>query len=124
MTTLLSGALGLGAVLFGVLPALMPRFFGRLFGIAATDNSSVATAIRSVGIRDVILGVGILQALRSRDRRSLHHWLLARTAADVGDCLSVTLGVAGGTRDRGFLALGALAMSAAGLGAWLSKQTR
>jgi hypothetical protein len=123
-TDLLAAALGLGAVVFGALPALLPRYFGSMFGIAATDNPSVATAIRSVGIRDVVLGIGILQALRDGDRRALHRWLLARTAADLGDCLGVTLGVAAGERSRGFLTLGALALSAAGLGAWLSKQTR
>src|SRR5262249_16745523 len=120
----LSTALGLGAVLFGALPALMPRYFGRMLGIAATDNPSVATAIRSVGIRDVVLGIGILQAVRSGDRRSLHHWLLARTPAELGDCVGVAIGVAEGERSRGFLTLGALAVSAAGLGAWLSKRTR
>jgi Domain of unknown function (DUF4267) len=121
---LLSAGLGLGAVAFGALPALMPRFFGRMFGIASTEDPTVATAIRSVGIRDVILGIGILRALRSDDHRALHHWLLARTAADAGDCVAVTLGIVSGARTRGFLLLGGFAISAAMLGAWLSKQTR
>jgi Domain of unknown function (DUF4267) len=121
---LLSAGMGLGAVAFGALPALMPQFFGRIFGLASTEDPTVATAIRSVGVRDVILGIGILQALRTDDRQALHHWLLARTAADAGDCLAVTLGIVSGARARGFLLLGGLAISAAMLGAWLSKQTR
>ena len=124
MINVLSTALGLGAVVFGALPALMPSYFGRMFGIAATENPSVATAIRSVGVRDVVLGIGILEALRSGDRRALHHWLLARTAADLGDCVGVAIGVTNGERSRGFLTLGALALSAASLGAWLSERTR
>src|SRR5437868_6161605 len=56
--------LGAGTVVFGVAPALFPRFFGRMFGIAAVDDPTVATVIRSVGIRDLVIGVGLLRAAR------------------------------------------------------------
>jgi hypothetical protein len=44
---LLSGALGFGTILFGALPALFPQRFGRLFGVDAADNPTVATAMHT-----------------------------------------------------------------------------
>jgi uncharacterized protein YjeT (DUF2065 family) len=122
-TRALAGILGVGAVMFGAAPALAPGFFGRMFGIASASDPTVATAIRSVGVRDMVVGVGILRALRAGDQRSLGEWLLARAACDAGDTLAVTVAVASGARNPGFLALGGLALGAAILGAALARAT-
>ena len=124
LVRILSVALGGGATAFGVLPVAMPRLFGRLGGIQYAEQPSVATAIRSVGVRDVVIGLGLLRALQRGDQRDLHRWLVARTASDAGDAVAVSLAIARGERTPGFYALGALALSAALLGAWLSQQTR
>ena len=63
--------LGGGAALFGVAPLVYPRLFGRLFGIAAVDDGTVATVIRSVGVRDLVIGLGLHRAARAGDDRSL-----------------------------------------------------
>jgi hypothetical protein len=120
----LAAALGAGAVLFGAAPALFPRYFARLFGIACTDQPSVATAIRSVGIRDVVLGVGLWQAARAGDDRAISRWLLARAACDAGDTLAVALAVAAGERSPRFLGLGGIALGAALIGAALTRAAR
>jgi hypothetical protein len=116
MHRLLSLALGAGAVAFGIPALLAPAWFARLFGIAAADNPTVATAIRSVGIRDVVIGAGLFGAARARDRSGMQQWLLARTASDAGDAVAVGLAVAAGARNPRFLGLGALAVSAAAFG--------
>ena len=124
MVRVLTLALGGGAVAFGALPLAMPRRFGRLGGIAYAERPSVATAIRSVGARDIVIGVGLLRALQRGDRREVHRWLLARTACDAGDVVGVSLALAAGERTRELFRLGALAFVAAVLGGWLSQQTR
>jgi len=120
----LSTVLGGGAALFGVAPLVDPRLFGRLFGIAAVDDRTVATAIRSVGVRDLVIGHGLLRAARTGDDRDLHRWLVARAACDAGDLVAVALAVRSGERDRRFLALGALAAGATAFGAALARAAR
>jgi hypothetical protein len=120
----LAAGLGAGAVFFGVLPAVFPRFFARLFGIAASAEPSVATAIRSVGVRDVVLGVGLLQAARTGDQRAMRQWLLARAASDAGDAISVAVALAEGERSPRFVGLGGLALVAAILGIGLARARR
>jgi hypothetical protein len=104
-----------GALAFGVLPALWPRQFGRWCGIAHAESPTVATAIRSVGIRDAVIGLGLWRAAQRRDA-SWPAWLLARAACDTGDTLAVGMAVAAGARDRRFYGLGGLALAAAAYG--------
>jgi hypothetical protein len=113
---LLAALLGGGAVLFGALPALFPRPFARLFGIGAAADPTVATAIRSVGVRDVVTGAGLLRAAWLADDRTLGQWLLARAACDSGDALAVAIAVGAGARDPRFVGLGGLALGAAAFG--------
>ena len=115
--------LGGGAFVFGVLPAIFPTRFGRWCGIVGADDPTVATAIRSVGVRDAVIGLGLLRAVRRGDR-SWRTWLLARAACDTGDTLAVALAIAKGARDRRFLGLGALALSAAAYGIALALRAR
>ena len=119
MRTFTSGALGLGAILFGIPALVAPGRFARLFGIAAADEPTVATAIRSVGIRDVMIGYGLLRAVQAGDSYALRQWLVARAASDAGDAVAVGLAVAAGAREPRFLGLGAVAVGAALLGAVL-----
>jgi len=116
--------LGGGATVFGVVPAVAPGAFARLFGIAAGSEPSVATAIRSVGVRDVVTGVGLLNAATSNDERALRQWLMTRVACDAGDGVAVALAIAAGERNPRFLALGGLAIAAAAFGALLVKQSK
>jgi Domain of unknown function (DUF4267) len=116
--------LGLGTIVFGIAPALLPSQFARLCGIRASEDPTVMTAIRSVGIRDAVIGVGLSRAALSGQPTLLRQWLLARIASDIGDTVAVGLAVAAGVRDRRFLGLGALALGAASVGTWLLRAAR
>jgi hypothetical protein len=116
MHALLSTALGVGAIAFGIPAVVTPVWFARLLGIGSAEDPTVATAIRSVGIRDVVIGLGLVRSVRRGDPLGIEQWLLARTAADAGDVLAVGVAVAGGARGRRFLGLGALAVGATALG--------
>jgi hypothetical protein len=116
--------LGAGALAFGVLPALWPGQFARWCGIAEANDPTVATAVRSVGVRDAVIGLGLLTAVNRRDP-SWRNWLLARAACDTGDTLAVALAIGrGGARDRRFLGLGGLALAASVYGWALVVRTR
>jgi hypothetical protein len=115
--------LGAGALAFGVLPAVWPSRFGRWCGIAHADTPTVATAIRSVGVRDAVIGLGLWRAVQ-RNEASWPAWLVARAACDTGDTLAVALAVWAGARDRRFLGLGGLALAAAVYGWALVLRTR
>lgn len=117
-------ALGAGATLFGLLPAIAPGPFGRMFGIGAAAEPSVATAIRSVGVRDMVTGIGLLRAAASNDDATLRQWLLARVACDTGDMVAVGLALAAGERNPRFVGLGALAAGAAAFGAVVLRRVR
>jgi hypothetical protein len=119
---ILSSALGVGAALFGLAALVGPGSFGRVFGIRSSSDPTVAMAIRSIGARDLAVGLGMLRAVRDADHDRLRDWLLARTLCDAGDALAVSLAVVGGERSPRLLALGGLALGAAGLGAALAQQ--
>jgi hypothetical protein len=90
-----------------------------VFGIAVPDPM-VAAAVRSVGVRDIVLGIGLWWAASSGGGYA--PWLLARAVADGGDALAVGAAALAGARDRRFLALGLLALGAAGAGAGLYRE--
>ncbi len=100
---------GLSLVAFGALPVVAPGPFARLFGFERPD-AAVASMMRSLGVRDALMGVGLWSAA-SHGGKYLP-WLLARTLTDGGDTLAVGLAVAQGKRDPRFIALGALALGA------------
>jgi hypothetical protein len=124
MQSFLCAALGLGAIAFGIPAVVVPVWFAKLFGIASAEDPTVATAIRSVGIRDVMIGLGLVRSLRAGDPGAITQWLLARTASDVGDTAAVAVAVAAGARNPRFLGLGALAIGASTLGAALVRSNR
>jgi hypothetical protein len=120
----LAAALGVGTIVFGGVPILAPRWFARLFGIASSEDATVATAIRSVGVRDMVVGFGILSAVRRSDDAALADWLLARAVCDAGDSAAVAIALTRGARGRGFLMLGALASGATLCGGALAFSVR
>jgi len=105
----LVAGLGLGTLFFGVAPLVAPRQFARLFGFHPPDPA-VASVMRSVGLRDAVMGMGLWSAAVHGGKYG--PWLLARTLTDGGDTLAVSLAVACGARNPRFVALGALALVA------------
>lgn len=106
----IAAAVGLSMVAFGALPVVAPRPFARLFGFARPD-AAVAAMMRSLGIRDTVMSIGLWSAA-SHGGKYLP-WLLSRILTDGGDTLAVGLAIAQGKRDPRFVALGALALGAA-----------
>jgi len=103
-------ALGIATALFGIAPALAPTFFARLFGLPAEGGPAALAAIRSVGIRDAVMGLGLVSAAVHGGR--IAPWLLARTLVDAGDAITVSLALAKGGGNPRLVALGALAFGA------------
>jgi uncharacterized protein DUF4267 len=118
----LAAALGVATFLFGAAPALAPRSFARLFGLPTGPDPTVGAAIRSVGVRDVALGLGLWSAAtRGGDYAP---WLLARALADGGDAVAVALAIRAGARRPRFVALGVLALGAGVCDALLHRAAR
>lgn len=105
----LVAGLGVGTLLFGVAPVVAPRQFARLFGFRPPDQAT-ASMIRSVGLRDAVLGMGLWSAASHGGRYA--PWLLARLLTDGGDTIAVSLAVVRGERHPRFIALGGLALAA------------
>jgi hypothetical protein len=106
----LAAGMGLTMVAFGALPTVTPGAFARLFGFPRPDAQGAAM-MRSLGLRDVVMGIGLWSAAAHGGR--YQPLLLARALTDGGDTLAVALAVAQGKRDPRFIALGALALGAA-----------
>ena len=115
-------ALGLATVAFGVVPFVAPGFFSTVFGLRRPDDPTVAAAYRSVGVRDVAIGLGIWSAAAHGGNYA--PWLLARAICDGGDFVAGLMGILGGARDKRFIGLNALALGAAVTGAALHRQAR
>lgn len=95
-------------------PCLAPRWFGRLLNIPVDTDPRLPVMVRSVGVRDAAIGLGLLvAALRHRDYSP---WLLARVAADSDDSVAVALAIAAGARQPRFVGLGLLALGATATG--------
>jgi hypothetical protein len=118
----LAAALGVGTVAFGVVPALSPGLFARLFGLHPPSDPTLAAAFRSVGARDIAVGMGLWSAAAHRGNYA--PWLLARAICDGGDTVAALLAVRAGVRDPRFLGLTALAFAATVVGALLHRQAR
>ena len=116
-----SAALGVAAFLFGAAPLVAPRFFARLFGLPVGRDPKATVAIRSVGVRDVALGLGLWSAATHGGNYA--PWLLARVLSDGGDAVAVALATRAGALEPRFLALGALALGASLSGALLYRAT-
>jgi hypothetical protein len=106
------GAIALGAALaiFSVPGIFFPRFFARQFGLTVPDEPS-AVAIRSVAIRDTVMGVGLVSAAMHGSR--LAPWLMMRALCDGGDAIAVGVALARGAGSPRLGALGVLALGGA-----------
>lgn len=102
-------ALGLATVAFGITPLVAPGIFARLFGFPQPDVST-ASMMRSLGLRDVVMGMGLWSAA-SQDG-NYAPWLLARMLTDGGDALAIGIGASKGYSNGRFLALGGFALGA------------
>ena len=102
--------LGIGVTVFGVVPILFPRRFCEAFGLPMTEGPAADVVVRSVGVRDLINGLGIVSSTVHRGRVS--PWLLARLVADGTDTAAILIAFASGARSWRLLMLGAMALGA------------
>ena len=109
-TRRMAAGLGLSLLVFGVAPTLAPKTFAKLFAFA-TPDAETTSMMRSVGVRDVAMGAGLLAAAASGANYA--PWLLARALADGGDTVSVSIAIAQGQRHPRFILLGGMALAAA-----------
>ena len=117
-------ALGLGTLVFGVVPLVAPRRFAALVGFAVPERPTDEAAFRSVGARDVALGIGILCAAgESEQVERLAPWVLTRMVCDAGDTAALLLTIRRGERNPRLLGLTALAVLATGYGAAVLRMT-
>ena len=119
-----AGVLGIGAAAFGLWPVLTPTRFARTFALPTAGGPAARLAIRSVGVRDLVLGLGL--SLTALQGGPLAPWLLARTVADAGDAAAVGMTLAEGGGNRAVATLGGLAVGAAVAGAalwWAARPT-
>ncbi|HLH21132.1 MAG TPA: DUF4267 domain-containing protein [Chloroflexota bacterium] len=109
----LATALGAGTTAFGIWPALAPGAFARTFGLPMEGGAGALAALRSVGVRDAVTGVGLMSAALHGGKYA--PWLLTRLLVDAGDALIMARtdmeeGASARRRALGFLALGAAAI--------------
>ena len=112
----LATLLGIGSILFGSLPVISPHAFGRIFGSQVGSDPSTAAAYRSLGVREVVMGVGLWSAAYHGGHYA--PWLLARMLIDVGASGAGLLAMRQGSRRPGFVALVGLSIGTA-LGSYM-----
>jgi hypothetical protein len=117
-------AMGAATVLFGAAPALAPRFFARMFALPVESDPRLLVMVRSVGVRDVAIGLGLFMAARSGNAADYAPWLAARIASDVGDTVAIGIAMKSGSRQPRFVGLGLLALAASLTGLVLDRLRR
>jgi hypothetical protein len=80
--------MGVGRVALGAGFVLMPGLLGKLWVGDAAASPGAKLLIRAVGVRDLVLGVGILSALQGRNART---WVQAAAASDAVDVAAAAL---------------------------------
>jgi hypothetical protein len=118
----LVAALGAGTVAFGIAPILAPRTFAAMFGLPHRGEPAADVPIRSVSVRDLVNGIGLLATLNNPNG-SLP-WLALRFASDTGDAIACWAAAAHEPRNRRLKMLGVLACGAALLDASLLAWTQ
>jgi hypothetical protein len=103
-------ALGLALTLFSAPAIFFPRYFARQVGLSVPDQPS-AVAIRSVAIRDAVMGVGLVSAAAHGSR--LAPWLMMRALCDGGDAAAIGVAFVRGGGSARLGGLGLLALAAA-----------
>jgi hypothetical protein len=80
--------MGVGRIALGIGFVLMPGLLGRLWvGEEATTPGS-KLLVRAVGVRDLVLGVGILATLQGRGART---WVQAAALSDAVDVTAAAI---------------------------------
>lgn len=103
--------LGAGLVVFSLPAIVAPGRFGRLFGLPVSGHPAESVVYRSISVRDVVMGIGLISAARHFGR--LAPWLLIRALCDGGDALAIGWAFLRGAGNRRLGALGLMALGAA-----------
>lgn len=110
---LAAGRIAVGAVLVAVPHASTRAWLGE----ADADDTGRAVAVRGLGARDILLGVGALVALRpGGSRREAARWIEAGVVADLADAGAT---IVAGVSEPGRAASLGMALGAAAGGAVL-----
>jgi hypothetical protein len=102
--------LGVGLVLFSAPAVFAPKLFGRMAGLSVAEDAAGSVAVRSVAIRDVVMGAAMVSAARQHQR--LAPWFLIRTFCDGGDAVGIALAFLRGAGNTRLGMLGAIALGA------------
>jgi len=81
----LARAAGITRICFGTAFIIAPHASARPWAGAGADSAGAQLLTRSMGIRDLLLGVGLLQALNQSDHPTAARWLSYGAAAGVID---------------------------------------
>lgn len=93
--------LGVAALRVGVGSVMLvrPSWLARSLGVDRVTAAQTSWLSTMIGGRDLVLGLGVLGALRG-DHRVLRTWLLASAAADAADGLGIGRAVRRGSVSR------------------------
>jgi hypothetical protein len=98
-------AIGAGAYAF-------PDLTGKIFGFDMKDNHEAVFMGRLFGVRDLVLGIGVL----SSSGEAQAHWWRLGIFCDIADAAAGLMGVKAGAPKRGHILATVTALGAAGLG--------
>ena len=105
-----------GRVVAGAALTLAPRAAAAGWIGEDAGRAPVTSVTRAVGVRDAVMGLGVLSALHDAD--AAKPWLAACVAADAVD-LGATLVARDQLPKQGVAAVSLVAAGSAALGAWL-----
>jgi hypothetical protein len=85
----LARGLAINRISFGIGLILAPRMYGRTWvGSDAAARDTTKVLARALGARDLALGAGGLEALRSGDGERARRWFAAQGATDAVDLVA------------------------------------
>jgi hypothetical protein len=88
----LARGLAMNRISFGAGLVLAPGVYGRTWIGSGAKDARAKVLARALGARDLALGAGGLQALRSGDRERARRWFAAQGATDAVDLVATLLG--------------------------------
>jgi hypothetical protein len=104
----LAKLLGWARVSFGIVAFLAPRWAAKVWTGEDITGTAAVMGLRSVGVRDAALGLGLLIALKRES--PVRGWLEAGALSDAGDALNTLMSFRGLTKTR---SLGGMAVAGA-----------
>jgi hypothetical protein len=90
-------------VSFGTMAFLVPRWAAKLWTGEDISGTTAIMGLRSLGVRDAALGLGLLIALRREG--PVRGWLEAGAMSDAGDALNTLMSRRGLPKSRSLLGL-------------------